>query len=79
MTSMELNQELFRQLAVISGNEDMMRKAVKALKRIIGKAESTDATGEIMSSPEMVEILRKGDEEIARGNLTPMKFEDLWK
>ena len=44
MTSMELNQELFRQLAVISGDENMMRKAVKALKRIIGKAEEKDAT-----------------------------------
>lgn len=44
MTSMELNQELFRQLAVISGDENMMRKAIKALKRIIGKAEEKDAT-----------------------------------
>ncbi len=76
---MELNQELFRQLAIISGDEGMMRKAVKALKRIIGKAEATDATEEIMSSPEMVEILRKGDEEIAKGNLKTVKLEDLWK
>jgi len=43
MTSMELNQELFRQLAIISGDEDMMRKAVKALKRIVGKAEQDEA------------------------------------
>ena len=37
MTSMELDQELFRQLAIISGDEAMMRKAVKALKRIVKK------------------------------------------
>ncbi len=79
MTSMELNQELFRQLAVISGDENMMRKAVKALKRIIGKAEEKDATEEIMSSPKMMEILRKGDEEIASGNVKTVKLEELWK
>lgn len=76
---MELNQELFRQLAVISGDENMMRKAVKALKRIIGKAEEKDATEEIMSSPKMMEILRKGDEEIASGNVKTVKLEELWK
>lgn len=79
MTSMELNQELFRLLAVISGDENMMRKAVKALKRIIGKAEEKDATEEIMSSPKMMEILRKGDEEIASGNVKTVKLEELWK
>ena len=43
MTSMELDQELFRQLAIISGDEAMMRKAVKALKRIV-KKEGEDET-----------------------------------
>ena len=43
MTSMELDQELFRQLAIISGDEGMMRKAVKALKRIV-KKEGADET-----------------------------------
>ena len=37
MTTLELNEELFRQLAVISTDETMMRKAIKALKRIAGK------------------------------------------
>lgn len=40
---MELDQELFRQLAIISGDEGMMRKAVKALKRIV-KKEGEDET-----------------------------------
>ena len=43
MTSMELNQELFRQLAIISADDELMRKAVKALKRIVGKKEEQDA------------------------------------
>lgn len=41
MTSMELRQEFFRQIAVVSDDEGMMRKAIKALKRIT-KCESTD-------------------------------------
>lgn len=44
MTSRELYQELFRQLAIISADDELMRKAVKALKRIVGKAEQNDAT-----------------------------------
>ena len=44
MTSRELYQELFRQLAIISADDKLMRKAVKALKRIVGKAEQNDAT-----------------------------------
>jgi C4-type Zn-finger protein len=39
MTTLELNEELFRQLAVISTDEGMMRKAIKALKRITGTKE----------------------------------------
>lgn len=43
MTSMELNQELFRQLTIISGDEGMMRKAIKALKRIVKKDGEDEA------------------------------------
>lgn len=32
MTGMELNQELFRQLAVISGDEEIARGNVEAIK-----------------------------------------------
>lgn len=37
MTTMQLNEELFHQLAIIAKDEGLMRKAVKALKRIAGK------------------------------------------
>ena len=79
MTSMELHQELFRQLAIISTDDELMRKAVQALKRIAGKKKEQDTTEKIMASPAMMEIIRKGDEEIAGGNITPIKLEELWK
>ena len=44
MTSMELNQELFRQLAIVASDENLMRKTIKAIKRIIEKKEKQDTT-----------------------------------
>ena len=79
MTSMELNQELFRQLAIVASDENLMRKTIKAIKRIIEKKEEQDATEQILASPAMMEIIHKGDEEIADGNVTPIKLEELWK
>jgi hypothetical protein len=34
MTSLQLNAELFRELSIISEDEGMMKKAIKALRRI---------------------------------------------
>ena len=45
MTStQQLNKELFTALAEIAQDESMMRKAVKALKRIIKKSQENDPT-----------------------------------
>mgnify|MGYP000869077013 FL=1 len=44
MTIMELNQELFRQLAIVASDENLMRKTIKAIKRIIEKKEKQDTT-----------------------------------
>ena len=44
MTSMELNQELFRQLAIVASDENLMRKTIKAIKHIIEKKEEQDTT-----------------------------------
>lgn len=78
MTTLELNEELFSQLAIISTDEGMMRKAIKALKRIV-KSEEMDTTEQILASPDMMDIIRKGDEEIARGEVETVKLEELWK
>ena len=32
-----------------------------------------------MSSPEMMEVIRKGDEDIKNGNGSKIEIEDLWK
>lgn len=34
MTALQLNAELFRELSIISEDEGMMKKAIKALKKI---------------------------------------------
>ena len=79
MTTLQLNAELFRELSIISEDEGMMKKAIKALKKITSKKHAMDETEYIMSSPRMVEILREGDKEIAEGNLKSIAIDDLWK
>lgn len=79
MTALQLNAELFRELSIISEDEGMMKKAIKALKRITAQKQTMDETEYIMSSPRMVEILREGDKEIAEGNFKSIAIDDLWK
>ena len=79
MTALELNAELFRELSIIAEDEGLMKKAVKYLKKLTAKKQTMDETEYIMSSPEMVKILREGDEEIAKGNFEPIAIDDLWK
>ena len=76
---LQLNAELFGALQAISEDESLMKKAVKALKKIVAKKQTMDETEYIMSSPAMADILREGDEEIAEGKFTPIAIEDLWK
>ncbi|MBQ8709453.1 MAG: hypothetical protein IJ550_02565 [Bacteroidaceae bacterium] len=81
MTAMQLqlNSDLFGALQVISGDEGLMKKAVKSLKRLATMKMAKDAEENLMSSAELDRILREGDEEIAKGNLKPIAIEDLWK
>ena len=79
MTALQLNAELFRELSLIAEDENLMKKAVKYLKKLSAKKQTMDETEYIMSSPEMVRILREGDEEIAKGNFEPIAIDDLWK
>jgi hypothetical protein len=79
MTSLQLNAELFRELSIIAEDEGLMKKALKAIKRISAQKQAMDETEYIMSSPEMVEILRQGDEDIKNGKGRVVKLEELWK
>ena len=80
MTAMQLqlNSDLFGALQVISGDEGLMKKAVKSLKRLATMKLAKDATDNLMSSAELDKILKEGDEEIAKGNLKSVAIEDLW-
>ena len=79
MTSLQLNAELFRELSIIAEDEGLMKKALKALKKISAKKQAMDETEYIMSSPAMVEILQKGDEDIKNGNFKVVTLDDIWK
>lgn len=79
MTSLQLNAELFRQLSIISEDEGLMQKTLKYLKRLTAKKQAMDETEYIMSSPEMVNILRQGDEDIKNGNFKVVTLDEIWK
>ena len=76
---LQLNSDLFGALQVISGDEGLMKKAVKSLKRLATMKLAKDATDNLMSSAELDKILKEGDEEIAKGNLKSVAIEELWK
>ena len=77
--AIQLNAVMYRYLGEIATDENLMAKAVKYVQKLAAKKERTDETEYIMSSPRMVEIMREGDEEIARGQVQPIALEDLWK
>ena len=79
MTALQLNAELLRELSIIAEDEGLMKKALKALKRITAKRNTMDETEYIMSSHEMVDILRKGDEEIKDGKGKVVTLDEIWK
>jgi hypothetical protein len=79
MTAFELNAELFRELSVIAEDEVLMKKALKALKKLTAQKKAKDETEYIMSSPAMVDVLRKGDEDIKNGNFKIVTLDEIWK
>lgn len=79
MTSMQLNAELFRELSIIAEDERLMKKAVKYLKKLTAQKQAMDETDYIMSSPKMVEIIRKGEEDIKNGNYKVVSLDEVWK
>ena len=59
MTNMELHQELFRQLAIVAGDENLMRKTIEAIKRIVGKKEQQDTTK--MTREQFIERVKQAE------------------
>ncbi len=79
MTALQLNAELFRELSIIAEDEGLMKKALKAIKKLSAKKQAIDETEYLMSSPAMAEIIRQGQEDIKNGKGRIVKLEDLWK
>ncbi|MBO5583974.1 MAG: hypothetical protein J5942_05760 [Prevotella sp.] len=79
MNALQLNAELFRELSIIAEDEGLMKKAVKYLKKLTAQKQAMDETEYIMSSPEMVEIIRQGRKDIEEGRGRVIKLEDIWK
>ena len=79
MNALQLNAELCRELSIIAEDEGLMKKAVKYLKKLTAQKQAMDETEYIMSSPEMVEIIRQGRKDIEEGRGRVIKLEDIWK
>ena len=79
MNQLELNAELFRELSIIAEDENLMKKAVKYLKKLTAKKQTLDTTEYLMSSPAMAEIIRQGQEDIKNGNFKVTSLDDIWK
>ena len=74
---MQLNTELFSALQTIASDEGLMKKAVRSLKRIASQKQAKDEN--LMSMAELEEIVRQGEQDIAKGNFKPIAIDDLWK
>ena len=79
MSALQLNAELFRELSIIAEDEGLMKKALKAIKKLSAKKQTMDETEYLMSSPAMAEVIRQGQEDIKNGKGRIVKLEDLWK
>jgi len=79
MTSvqMQLNSELFAALQTISGDEGLMKKAVRSLKRIASQKQAKDEN--LISMAELEDIVSEGEKDIREGNFQPVAIDDLWK
>lgn len=74
---MRLNAELFGALQTISGDEGLMKKAVRSLKRLASQKKA--ASADIMTMAELEDIVNQGEKDIAEGKCKPVAIEDLWK
>ena len=68
MTAIQLNAALFHELNYIVTDETLMKKAIKALRRITAKAKQADET--LLSKEEFYANIEKAEQEYARGEYT---------
>ena len=63
MTAIEMNAELLRNMSIIAEDENLLKRAVKYLRKLV--AEKEDPT--LMTEEEFFARLDKAEEEIAEG------------
>lgn len=66
MTAMELNAEMYRQLSIIAFDENLMRKALNAVKRITAKKIADDCAAKVLTG------IDSGLKDVANGNIRPL-------
>lgn len=79
MTTLQLNEAIAQELSTISNNEGLLKKALKAIRKVVSERDDEASMSEALSSPQMLKILRDGRAEIASGNIKPIELDDLWK
>ena len=74
MTAIEMNAELLRNMSVIAEDENLLKRAVKYLRKLV--AEKEDPT--LMTKEEFYARLDKAEKEIAEGKgITFTNKEDM--
>ncbi len=76
MSTREMTTELFRQLAIVSEDEGMMKRAIKALQRITKPKEDNT----LMTKEELFKQVEEAEKQIERGEgVTFTNIEDMNK
>ena len=63
MTAIEMNAELLRNMSIIAEDENLLKRAVKYLRKLV--AEKEDPT--LMTEEELFARIDKAEEELAEG------------
>lgn len=77
MTTLELNAELFRQLSIIAEDETLMRKAVKAIRRLAQQKEAQSDETEYISKEEVLAGIDAGLKDMIERKRTGKKAKTL--
>lgn len=68
MTVSQINAELLRNLAIIAEDEDLMARALKAIKRLVKRKEEADET--LMTKEEYFASVDRSLEQARQGQVT---------
>ena len=70
MTTSQMTAEIFQNLSVLAGSEDMMTRVAKYLRKLV-KEKEADPT--LMSKEEFFAKLDKAEEDYQKGNYTTLQ------